>query len=388
MINKHHVLLSKYKDIREHSAFLCLPLSIEDYGAQPILDASPPKWHLAHTTWFFETFILAPHCQGYDLFNPSFGFLFNSYYESFGDRVKRANRGHLTRPTVEEIYDYRQYVDHKISEFLANNRLDSHILELVEMGLQHEQQHQELLQADIKYILGTNPLFPAYSNGEESKKTDPAKAQFIEISEGLYPIGFEGPGFCFDHEKGCHKTYLHPFEISSSLVTNGEYLEFIQDKGYEKHGLWHEEGWTFINHNNIRAPLYWHFIDGQWHHYTSRGLQKIEHNDSLCHISFYEAYAYAEWKQLRLPTEFEWEVAASKLSWGMRWEWTQSAFLPYPGFRKEPGALGEYNGKFMINQMVLRGASEATPVSHRRLTYRNFFHPHIRNQFTGIRLAQ
>lgn len=388
MLTRQNTLLKRFIDVREHTTFLCLPLCIEDYGAQPIVDASPPKWHLAHTTWFFEAFILVPHFSEYKLFNPNFGFLFNSYYESFGERVKRAHRGHLTRPTVQDIYDYREYVDKKIIALFESFQWDQNLLELIELGLQHEQQHQELLLADIKYIFGRNPLFPSYSNGPQYKNTGSSDLRFIQIPEGLYSIGFEGNGFCFDNEKGFHKTYLHSFEISNALVTNREYLEFIQDKGYECFNLWHEEGWAFIKQHNIQSPLYWHNIDGVWYHYTFQGLQKIEDNAPVCHVSFYEAYAYAEWRQLRLPTEFEWEVAASHCVWGERWEWTQSAFLPYPRFRKESGALGEYNGKFMINQMVLRGASEVTPPSHQRVTYRNFFHPHVRHQFSGIRLSK
>ncbi len=381
-------LLNTYNTIRAGTVDLCMPLCTEDYGVQPIIDVSPPKWHLAHTTWFFETFILVPYMKGYKVFNSDFAHLFNSYYESCGDRVLRSERGNLTRPTVKEIYAYREYVDQNIRKLLAGSVLESSLQELFIIGLEHEQQHQELLQADIKYIFGTHPLLPAYRQETQQQINPKKNPQFIKINEGVYPIGATESAFSFDNEKGRHNTYIHPFEIADSLVTNGDYLEFIKNKGYETFSLWHDEGWAFINHHHLKAPLYWQKREDEWFYYTLQGLQKMNENEPVGHVSFYEAHAYADWAGMRLPTEFEWEVAAPHFSWGERWEWTQSAYLPYPGFQKESGAIGEYNGKFMVNQMVLRGASCATSLQQKRITYRNFFHPHIRHQFSGIRLAR
>ena len=259
--------------------------------------------------------------------------------------------------------------------------------ELVVLGLNHEEQHQELLATDIKYILGNNPLFPALYH-EEKIISPVTKNEWIQMDEGVYAIGFEGEGFCFDNELNRHKVYLNDYSICSELVTNKEYLDFIHAGGYKNFAYWHMEGWEWVKANQVNAPMYWHLIDGEWMNYTLNGLLPIDWNEPVCHISFYEAYAFASWKGLRLPTEAEWEVAATKFNWGKRWEWTESAYLPYPGFSKAPGAIGEYNGKFMVNQKVLRGASEVTPPGHSRITYRNFFHPPLRWQYTGIRLAK
>lgn len=380
-------LSERYTDIRKRTEVICEPLETEDYVVQPVADVSPPKWHIGHTTWFFETFILKNYYKGYKEFNPDYNYVFNSYYETIGARVIRTDRGNLSRPTVLNVYNYRKYVDEamiKLIECGCSKELE----ELLALGFNHEEQHQELLYTDIKYILGNNPLFPAY-NKNLSKNIDISPAQgFITINEGIYEIGFAGNGFCFDNELGRHKVYLPQFKIAKNLVTNGEFIEFIEAGGYDNFTLWHAEGLDWVKKNNINCPLYWHFIDGSWHYYTLSGLQPVELEEPLNHISFYEAAAFAAYKGMRLPTEFEWEAAANKFDWGTRWEWTESAYLPYPGFAKAPGAIGEYNGKFMVNQKVLRGASEVTSPGHSRITYRNFFHPHLRWQYTGIRLAQ
>jgi ergothioneine biosynthesis protein EgtB len=385
-------LSEKYKTIRAYTEEICKPLQTEDYVVQPVVDVSPPKWHIGHVTWFFETFILKPYLENYKEFDPKYNFVFNSYYETVGARVIRTDRGNLSRPTVSDIYEYRKYVDDAMNEFLQHS-LSKEIEEIVVIGFNHEQQHQELLMTDIKYILGNNPLFPSYKNPHGSKATnnknsDSAQNNFIKIEKGIYQIGFEGEGFCFDNELQRHNVFLNDFGIAKNLVTNGEYLEFINSGAYKNFNYWHADGWEWVKVNQITAPLYWYFIDGKWYNYTLEGLQILDLNEPVCHVSYYEAAAYASWKQMRLPTEFEWEIAAQKIDWGRRWEWTESAYLPYPGFSKAPGAIGEYNGKFMVNQMVLRGASDVTSPGHSRITYRNFFQPNLRWQYTGIRLAQ
>ncbi len=385
-------LLEKYNTVRSHSEEICKPLKTEDYVVQPIADVSPPKWHIGHTTWFFETFILKPNLPDYEEFDPQYNYVFNSYYETVGARVIRTDRGNLSRPSVEDVYSYRRHVDKAMNEFLQ--KIPSHELEeLIMLGLNHEQQHQELLATDIKYILGNNPLFPPYIFPSHpgpiaEKNINAANDGFIKIKKGIYKVGYDGNGFCFDNELRSHEVLLQDFDIANNLVTNGEFMEFMNAAGYKDFNYWHAEGLDWVKTNNINSPLYWHFINSEWFNYTLHGLQKVDVNDVLCHVSFYEASAYASWKGMRLPTEFEWEIAAQKFEWGKRWEWTESAYLPYPGFAKAPGAIGEYNGKFMVNQQVLRGASEVTPPGHSRITYRNFFHPYLRWQYTGIRLAQ
>lgn len=380
-----------YAAVRQHTERLCQPLETEDYIPQPSVDVSPPKWNIAHTTWFFEEMILKKFASGYQVFDPNFGFLFNSYYNSIGDRTRRDNRGDLSRPTVREVFAYRKHVDDRMQKLLQTD-LPQAARDLLILGLNHEQQHQELFLTDLKYIFSCNPLFPVYDAEnvlEEKGEIDASeKGEFIEINNGIYEIGFAGDGFCFDNELGRHKVYLNDFSISQNLVTNGEFLEFIDGGGYENFNLWHSEGLDWVRQNEINSPLYWHKTGGEWFQFTLSGLRRVLPENPVCHVSFYEAAAFAEWKGLRLPTEFEWEAASAKFGWGWRWEWTNSAYLPYPNFKKAAGAVGEYNGKFMINQMVLRGASAVTPPNHSRPTYRNFFHPHLRWQFTGIRLAK
>ena len=409
--------IKRFQSIRTQTIELCKPLAVEDFVAQPVTDVSPPKWHLGHTTWFYEALILENYDDQYKEFDKRFNYLFNSYYESVGDRVQRPNRGYMTRPTVGEIIKYREYVENSLIRFLKHNadKIDESLEYLLELGLQHEQQHQELLVTDFKYILGQNPLFPVYKEyipGEDDTIND--KVNFLDVEEGIFEIGYKGNEFCFDNELGVHKVFLHPFRFQDRLITNREYMEFIAEGGYLRFNFWLSEGWEWVKMNNVIAPLYWHQIDNAWFVYTLSGLEEVNPDDPVTHISYYEADAFARWKGKRLLTEFEWEVAAMKYEtapvngsnfvengnfrtlppfkgtrqmFGDAWEWTASAYLPYPGFKEAEGAIGEYNGKFMVNQMVLRGGSCATPVKHIRPTYRNFFHPHLQWQFTGIRLA-
>ncbi|MDQ3394256.1 MAG: ergothioneine biosynthesis protein EgtB [Bacteroidota bacterium] len=405
----------RYKNVRDKSLEICKPLSPEDFVVQPIDDVSPPKWHMGHTTWFFETFILLEYAKRYRKFHEKYNYLFNSYYEGAGERVNRSHRGNMTRPTVEEIYKYRQYVDTAMMEFLDGlQEMPSRIAYLLEIGLQHEQQHQELLITDIKYILGNNPLFPAYNKDLTTNgKHEGSNSKYITMEGGLFEIGATTHGFKFDNEMGVHQVYLHPFQFMDRLVTNGEYLEFVESGAYQDFRYWLLEGWEWVKLHQVEAPLYWFKIENKWHHYTMQGLKEVNLYEPIAHVNYFEADAYANWKKKRLLTEFEWEVACKFLQkdiptganfldqgnfrpiaaktdqlYGDVWEWTQSAYLPYPFFEKEEGALGEYNGKFMVSQMVLRGGSCATMKNHIRPTYRNFFHPDKRWQFTGIRLAE
>ena len=383
----HKNLLENYLRIRQESEKICAPLEIEDYVVQNIVDVSPPKWHLGHTSWFFETMILQPYLEGYKIFDSNYNYVFNSYYETIGAHVIRTDRGNLSRPTVDQVYAYRAHVDAGITKFLEKP-LDENLVQLFLLGLNHEQQHQELLLTDIKYILGNNPLFPAYAITSIEEGTKIMEESFLTFREGVYEIGHQGNNFCFDNELNRHKVYINHFEISENLVSNREYLEFMNSGGYNNFRLWHADGWEWKKQRDAKAPLYWHFIENEWQVYTLSGLSEIDINQPVTHINMYEAYAYANWKKMRLPTEAEWEVASQNLNWGDRWEWTQSAYLPYPGFKMAQDATGEYNGKFMINQMILRGASIATPEGHSRATYRNFFQPHLQWQFTGIRLVK
>lgn len=383
-------LLERYTQLRARSEAICQGLQAEDFVVQPVVEVSPPKWHLGHTTWFFETFILIPNIAGYRVFNEQYNYVFNSYYETVGARVVRTDRGNLSRPSVADVMTYRAYVDAAMQSFLTEeSSFSADLTAILELGFNHEEQHQELLITDIKYILGNNPLLPAFST-DYSKPPVPAitSEQWISQPEGVYQIGAEGTGFCFDNELSRHKVYLAPYQIRQQLVSNGEYLAFIKAGVYSDFRYWHAEGWEWVKTQRVQAPLYWFLIDGGWHQYTSEGLQPLPLDEPVGHVSYYEAWAYAQWRGFRLATEAEWETAQDRLVWGSRWEWTESAYLPYPGFTKAEGAIGEYNGKFMVNQLVLRGASEATTPGHSRPTYRNFFHAPSRWQFTGIRLAR
>ncbi len=376
----------RYNLLRRRTVALCAPLGVEDHVVQPVIDVSPPKWHLGHTTWFFEQFLLKP-IAGYTPFSADMAYMFNSYYENVGKRVLRADRGNMTRPTLDEVHAYRRHVDAAMEELLTATDLDPEQQHILTLGLNHEEQHQELLVTDLKYILGHNPLFPAYGAFDEGN-SEPREARFIHIAGGIHEIGHSGAGFGFDNEHSRHKVYLNDFAMRDKLVTNREFMEFMDAGGYGDFNLWHSEGWQWVQEHKVQAPLYWHRIDRQWHQYTLQGLQPVDPQLPLCHVNFFEAFAFAEWSGMRLPTEAEWEVANDRFSWGQRWEWTHSAYLPYPGYTRAPGALGEYNGKFMVNQMVLRGASVATAPGHSRCTYRNFFNPHLQWQYTGIRLAR
>jgi len=410
-------LLQRYEQIRLQTEKICKPLEPEDTVVQPMVDVSPPKWHIAHTSWFFETFLLSPYLPGYKPFHADYSYLFNSYYNSVGNRVQRHQRSTLTRPPLREIFTYRQHVDAHLQQLLKEIDEDklTELMPVLELGLQHEQQHQELLFTDIKYILSTNPLMPAYQAKPKNEQVrSSTKPLFLEVPGGIYQIGFAGEGFCFDNEQKVHEVLLPDFSIMNRLVTNGEYLGFIQDGGYTDFRHWLDEGWAMVQTQHLEAPLYWVKQDNTWYRYTLHGLEEINPHEPVCHISFYEADAYANWAGKRLLTEFEWEAASQvyppqggnfvernflepqpanpedtglQQLYGDTWEWTYSAYHPYPGFSKAPGAIGEYNGKFMLNQMVLRGGSCVTPANHIRSTYRNFFHPDKRWQYSGIRLA-
>ncbi len=384
-------LLETYQRLRARSLAICAGLQAEDFVVQPVVDVSPPKWHLGHTTWFFETFVLQPHAAGYTVFDGQYAYVFNSYYETVGARVVRTDRGNLSRPTVADIRAYRAYVDDAMARFLTATPVPTADLRAtLVLGFHHEEQHQELLIADIKYILGHNPLLPAYATAYEQPPVPPVPAAETWVSQaaGVYEIGARGEDFCFDNELNRHKVYLGAYRIQREVVSNGAYLAFIEAGGYTDFRHWHAEGWDWVQAQRLRAPLYWHRLADGWHHYTPAGLVPLPLDAPVCHVSYYEAWAYAQWRGLRLPTEAEWETAHDRLTWGTRWEWTESAYLPYPGYTKAAGAIGEYNGKFMVNQLVLRGASQATTPGHSRPTYRNFFHAPLRWQFTGIRLAQ
>lgn len=384
-------LKERYQSLRRRSEAICSGLRPEDYVVQPVIDVSPPKWHLGHTTWFFETFLLQAYVADYAVFDPDYNYVFNSYYETIGARVIRTDRGNLSRPSVSEVMQYRAYVDNAMLEFLSDeNHITTAVSDIIALGLNHEEQHQELLITDIKFILGNNPLQPAYTTDYQKPEVRNIEStHWIDIPEGVYSIGAVNDGsFCFDNEYNRHKVYLNAYGIMSEPVTNEAFMAFIKDGGYRDFQHWHSDGWEWVKANQVTAPMYWQEIDGVWYHYTPEGLALVELKQPVCHISYYEAWAFAAWSGLRLPTEAEWEHASTQMNWGARWEWTESAYLPYPGFTKAAGAIGEYNGKFMINQMVLRGASEATTPGHSRPTYRNFFQPGLRWQFTGLRLAR
>lgn len=380
-------ITKRYIEIRNYTEEICKPLQIEDYIPQPVEFVSPPKWNLGHTTWFFEEFVLREYLYEYSPYHQGFAYLFNSYYESAGERIIRANRGALSRPTVEEVYAYRRFVDEKMIDLLEETE-DSTLLEVVELGLNHEQQHQELFFTDLKYTLACNPLYPSYNEIALIEDISIEKSFMLDIDEGIYEIGYDGNGFSYDNESGRHRVFLEPYKISNALVTNGEFLEFIGAGGYTNFEYWHSEGWNWVKTNQIYKPLYWHQIEGEWYQYTLAGLRPVLVSNPITHISYYEAAAFAAWKGMRLPTEFEWEAAQSKFDWGNRWEITESAYLPYPGYKKPDGAIGEYNAKFMVSQKVYRGASVVSSPGHSRPSYRNFFYPNMNWQFNSIRLAQ
>ena len=389
-------LRAHYTAVRRHTLALTEPLSDEDCGAQSMPDASPIKWHLAHTTWFFETFILERMERGFKPFHPAFRILFNSYYNGIGEKHPRPQRGLLTRPAMAEVRAYRADVDARIARLLASElpaAQRAELAALITLGMQHEQQHQELMLTDVKHLLAQSLLRPAYQEAPQPRGAAVAPLAWLQCEGGLIEIGHDGEGFCFDNELPRHKQYVAPFALASRLVTNGEYLSFIEAGGYTNAALWLAEGWDWVRTQNLQAPIYW-FKDeqGAWQEFTLHGAQPLDLNRPLTHISLYEADAYAHWAGARLPTEAEWEYAASRTQaaqmFGHCWQWTSSSYSPYPGFAAAEGALGEYNGKFMLNQYVLRGSSSATPEGHARASYRNFFPAGARWQFTGIRLAR
>lgn len=432
-IQTNEDILSYYSRIRRDSEYLCEPLETEDYGIQTMPEVSPPKWHLAHTSWFFETFLLKPFNGGYREYHPQFAILFNSYYDTIGAYHPRNQRGILSRPSVDEIYRYRNYVDNAMHELLSqtNHLHRQDILSRTTLGLNHEQQHQELLLTDIKHIFASNPLKPVYKQHFSKNDAIPTKQKqtninWIEFNGGIKSIGITqgtspNKNFSYDNEGPKHKVLLENFMLASKPVSNFEYTKFINAGGYQQVDLWLSDAWQIVNQQQWQAPLYWEKINGDWWYMTLLGMQEVDPSAPVCHISFYEAAAYARWVNLeqpgvRLPTEAEWEFAASTMKidgnlretgtlqpqsyridtnnnglqqmFGDVWEWTQSAYAAYPGYHAAIGPLGEYNGKFMSSQMVLRGGSCVTPADHLRTTYRNFFYPHERWQFSGFRLAK
>jgi ergothioneine biosynthesis protein EgtB len=412
----------RYKEVRGLTERLCEPLATEDYVVQSMEDVSPTKWHLAHTTWFFETFVVKPHAPGYREIDPRYPFLFNSYYVQAGERHCRAQRGYLSRPTVAEVFAYRAHVDEAMAGLLdsADEALLGRLAPLVELGLNHEQQHQELLVTDIKHVFSVNPLRPAYRERPAGVPAAASPQGWVSFAGGVHWVGHDGQGFAFDNEGPRHRVFLEPFALSTRLVTNGEYLAFMEDGGYRRADLWLSLGWAAVAEREWSEPFYWERRDGAWWHFTLHGMQPVDPNEPVAHLSYFEADAFARWAGARLPGEEEWEVAAAgvpvegnfvesgalhpraatagggpespqpelRQMYGDVWEWTRSPYVGYPGFTPDPGALGEYNGKFMVNQLVLRGGSCATSLTHIRPTYRNFFPPDATWQLTGLRLAR
>ncbi|MCH7631231.1 MAG: ergothioneine biosynthesis protein EgtB [Proteobacteria bacterium] len=381
-----------FSTVRARTEALAAPLSPEDMMVQSMPDVSPTKWHLGHTSWFFETFILKNFSPAYKVFDEAYNYLFNSYYNAVGDRQPRPKRGMLTRPPLSDVMAYRAQVTEAMLDLigLAEKHKDwPGILKLLELGCHHEQQHQELLLTDIKHVLFQNPFKPAYSQDPAAPRRKAPKLTWRGFAEGVVEIGHVGDGFAFDCEGPRHKVYLNAFELASRPVSNGEYLEFIEDGGYARPDHWLSDGWAHICQKELSRPLYWERRDQEWREFTLRGEQPLNPGAPVCHLSYYEADAYARWKEVRLPTEAELEIAANGPGGpGEVWQWTSSAYSPYPGFKAAKGAVGEYNGKFMCNQMVLRGGSGATAEGHWRPTYRNFFYPPDAWQFTGLRLAR
>jgi len=415
------LLIEYFQITRQQSVQACELLELEDYGLQASMFVSPPKWHLAHTTWFFETFILSPFVSEYTAFHPAYEVLFNSYYNAVGEQYPRPQRGLLSRPTVSEVITYRKYVDEAMIHLLVqiDHQEREAIVQRCRLGIEHEKQHQELLYTDIKFSLSKNPLFPAYLETEIAAFTNKENPLWLDYSGGLVDIGFDesSEGFSFDNETPRHKVYIEPFSLSNRLVTNEEYQEFINDGAYQKPEYWLSDGWATLQKNNWKQPLYWLDVEGKTMEFTLYGLQELREDQPVCHISGYEADAYANWANARLPTEAEWEFAAKQHKGRIKavtalhpegadlvknsseghglmqlydscWQWTASAYRPYPGFQVADGAIGEYNGKFMCNQWVLRGGSCVSSENHLRPSYRNFFYPEDRWQFSGIRLAK
>jgi ergothioneine biosynthesis protein EgtB len=409
-------LAERYALVRAQTRALAAPLTAEDCAIQSMPDASPVKWHLGHTTWFFETFVLSRHAPARKPFHSAFKTLFNSYYNAVGDKHPRPQRGLLSRPSLADVLAYRDAIDAEVTPLLAEGVLAPDLIALVELGTHHEQQHQELILTDLKHMLSCNPLRPTYRKLWPLTSVSPRQMRWIPIDEGVREIGHDGAGFAFDNECPRHKAWLDAFEIASHPVTHGDFLRFIEDGGYRRPELWLSAGWDLVTARDWRAPLYWELIDGAWQTFTLHGMAPVEPNTPACHVSFFEADAFARWAGARLPTEAEWEIAvrdapregnflesgalhplalrepsagaAIAQVFGDVWEWTRSDYAPYPGFKTAEGAVGEYNGKFMANQYVLRGGSCATPASHIRSTYRNFFPPEARWQFSGLRLAR
>lgn len=412
---KDHIK-EQYLSVRRFSDHLTEPLETEDFVIQAMDNTSPTKWHLAHVSWFFETFVLERFLEDYESMHPQYAYFFNSYYLQTGVPFSRSERGVLSRPTVKEVFEFRSYVDRQMLQFMEQCPEDvwEEAATVIEIGIHHEQQHQELILTDLKYMFAQNPLMPVYRTPGSSGSVDPGALNWVSFQEGMTRIGNEGNEFTYDNEHPIHNTFVQDFELGSRLVTNAEYLEFIEDGGYDRSELWLDEGWSAVKEKDWKAPLYWFRKNDRWHNFTLSGSRIVDPHEPVTHVSYYEADAYARWKDCRLPTEQEWEHACGERKiegnfvdnghyhpvplksngrqlsqmFGDVWEWTMSSYAPYPGYKPLPGALGEYNGKFMANQYVLRGGSCATSRSHIRKTYRNFFHADARWQFSGIRLAR